>query len=251
MDTTAYLTRQGWLGSGHPLHPSGHGIAKPLLVSKKLDLLGLGQPKRDSHADQWWARDFDIALKHFNVGTSGATEPAEVAPLKTRLQLPERTVLSSPKWGMGILGNGLYGYFVKGESLSGTHTLEIMEKAKTDSCQNLQPMKIGHEAASRHKRHGKKARKRASSLTEHLSFANHFNSLTPERDICGNMTSKHSPRIVTRESETGSVEENQSRTSPAVVNTKEGSKGAKLARKSAFENKTARKKRRRRHTQNV
>jgi nucleolar protein TMA23 len=66
MDSSAYLTRHGWLGDGHALHPGG--IKKPLLVSKKANVLGLGKKKNDAHADQWWARAFDSGLKNLEIG---------------------------------------------------------------------------------------------------------------------------------------------------------------------------------------
>ncbi|MCJ1297276.1 hypothetical protein MMC08_000062 [Hypocenomyce scalaris] len=119
MDTTAYLTRQGWLGAGHSLHPGGRGIKKPLLVSKKPNVLGLGKRQHNSHAEQWWARAFDSSLKnlavdqdratgvhHVTVGGSGALEMVQNG---------------GGKW---VGKAGLYGHFVRGEGLSGTLTPE-------------------------------------------------------------------------------------------------------------------------------
>lgn len=119
MDATAYLTRQGWLGAGHSLQPGGRGIKKPLLVSKKRNVLGLGKKLHDSHADQWWARTFDSSLKslavdkdqptgthHVTVGGSGALEMVQKGGVK------------------GVGKAGLYGNFVRGEGLSGTLTPE-------------------------------------------------------------------------------------------------------------------------------
>ncbi|KAL2051449.1 hypothetical protein ABVK25_008316 [Lepraria finkii] len=63
MDTAAYLTSQGWAGHGHALHHSGRGITKPLTVTQKNNVLGIGKKKYDAHADQWWARAFDETLK--------------------------------------------------------------------------------------------------------------------------------------------------------------------------------------------
>ena len=118
MDTTAYLTRQGWLGSGHSLHPTGHGIKKPLLVSQKLNVLGIGKKKHDAHADQWWARAFDSSLKNLDVGrneTAGTTDSVRPGALGAL----EMYHAGGQKWA----GNGgLYAGFVKGEGLSGTIT---------------------------------------------------------------------------------------------------------------------------------
>lgn len=108
MDTAAYLTRQGWRGSGHSLHPSGHGIAKPLLVSKKNNLLGVGNRKSDALAGQWWLKAFDNTLKQVNIGAAdGAPKSVEEV---------------TPKFQRSFYSNALYSNFVKGEGLSGTQS---------------------------------------------------------------------------------------------------------------------------------
>lgn len=238
MDTAVYLTRQGWLGSGHSLDPSGHGIAEPLLISRKSDLLGLGKRKNEIHADQWWARDFDTTLKHLNVGTDGATETPEKEALKTGLEPLERTVRVSPKWG---LGNGLYSHFVQGEGLSGTHAPGVVEQVNTDSCQNLRAMKNEDEASSRPKRQRHKNIKRGS-LTEKNLYWRHSEYLTPRMDVCGNKTSKFNSCIVKREFEIEVEEESQFGTKPTSVNTKKGFHRAEVAPK-----KTSKKTRKERH----
>lgn len=102
MDASALLLRQGWRGTGHSLDTSNRGIAKPLLVAHKQDQLGLGK-RRVTHTtdDQWWMRAFDESLK--NIGT-GASEKSTLNQIRTK----------------GINRGGLYGFFVKGESLKGT-----------------------------------------------------------------------------------------------------------------------------------
>ena len=129
MDTTAYLTGQGWLGTGHSLHPTGRGIKKPLLVSRKSNVLGVGKKRHDAHADQWWARAFDAGLKSLQVGqneTTGAIQPVK-AGVWGQLDMLKA---GSQKWA----GNGgLYAGFVRGEGLSGTITPEIIgDKRKRD-----------------------------------------------------------------------------------------------------------------------
>ena len=115
MDTTAYLTRQGWLGAGHSLQPGGRGIKKPLLVSKKPNVLGLGKKQHDSHADQWWARAFDSSLKSLAVDKDRATGAHHVAVRGSgALEIVQK---GGGKW---IGKAGLYGNFVRGEGLSGT-----------------------------------------------------------------------------------------------------------------------------------
>lgn len=119
MDTAAYLTRQGWRGSGHSLHPSGHGIAKPLLVSKKNDVLGLGNRKNDALASQWWLKAFDTTLKQVNYGVvDGSSKPVEKAA----------SIFQRP-----FYSNALYSNFVKGEGLSGTYTPAAEPQARMES----------------------------------------------------------------------------------------------------------------------
>jgi nucleolar protein TMA23 len=99
MDTTAYLKRQGWKGDGHSLDHSGRGIRKPLLVSKKIDVLGLGLNKHAAVSDQWWMRAFDEGLK--SLGSGKDTALANVQK-------------------HGIHHGSLYARFVKGEGVAGT-----------------------------------------------------------------------------------------------------------------------------------
>lgn len=123
MDTAAYLTRQGWRGSGYSLHPSGHGIAKPLLISKKNDVLGVGNRKNDALASQWWLEAFDSTLKQVNVGAAdGVSKPVE-------------RVTST--FQRSFYSNALYTNFVKGEGLSGTQTLATKPQTRMES--NRQP----------------------------------------------------------------------------------------------------------------
>ncbi|KAI4126731.1 MAG: hypothetical protein LQ338_003595 [Usnochroma carphineum] len=121
MDTTAYLTRQGWRGDGHGLHPSGHGIKKPLLVSKKMNTLGVGKKAHDVHADQWWARAFDETLRSIN------GEKTVKASVVSSDATPTQSGVSASKWS----GNGgLYGNFIRGDGLEGT--IEAKEKLVED-----------------------------------------------------------------------------------------------------------------------
>ncbi|KAL0264310.1 hypothetical protein SLS55_000257 [Diplodia seriata] len=98
MDASALLAKQGWRGTGHGLGSTGHGIARPLLISNKQDALGLGKKKLQV-ADQWWMRAYDTGLKELGSG--------------------KQTALSSIREN-GINRGGLYGFFVRGEGLAGT-----------------------------------------------------------------------------------------------------------------------------------
>lgn len=109
MDAAALLKSQGWRGSGHSLDASDKGIKRPLLVSKKVDVLGLGINKHAAVSDQWWLRAFDQGLQNFGKGGSS-----------TLKDVREK----------GIFAGGLYGRFVKGESVPGT--LEVEEQKKQE-----------------------------------------------------------------------------------------------------------------------
>ena len=112
MDAAAYLTNQGWRGSGHTLQPNGKGISKPLLVSRKTNVLGVGKKAHDAHADQWWSRAFDETLRSLNgqTTTTRSNTTSGAADAKSQGIVPTR-------W---TTNGGLHGSFVKGESLKGT-----------------------------------------------------------------------------------------------------------------------------------
>lgn len=99
MDASAYLRNQGWRGDGHSLDQTDRGIKKPLLVSKKVDVLGVGLNKHAKVSDQWWLRAFDQGLKRLGTG--------------------EETTLGSVQ-KHGMLRGGLYGRFIKGEDIPGS-----------------------------------------------------------------------------------------------------------------------------------
>ncbi|KAI4232484.1 MAG: hypothetical protein L6R40_007381 [Gallowayella cf. fulva] len=111
MDTHSYLTRQGWRGSGNALRPDGQGISRPLLVSRKPNVLGVGQKAHDAHADQWWSRAFDETLKSLN----GQTTTKQAARTKVTAPTPTGTLPTRWTWN-----GGLYGGFVRGQALEGT-----------------------------------------------------------------------------------------------------------------------------------
>jgi hypothetical protein len=69
MDAAALLHRHGWRGKGHSLDANNRGIKKPLLVSSKRDLSGVGQKSKAVRtSDQWWARALDEGLKAVGTG---------------------------------------------------------------------------------------------------------------------------------------------------------------------------------------
>lgn len=74
MDSSAYLKSHGWRGAGHSLDQTGRGLKKPLLVSHKVDVLGVGKQKHLA-SDQWWMRAFDESLKQIGTGQKVWREP--------------------------------------------------------------------------------------------------------------------------------------------------------------------------------
>ncbi|TKA75063.1 hypothetical protein B0A49_05758 [Cryomyces minteri] len=98
MDASAYLQRHGWRGSGHSLDRTGNGLKKPLLISKKVDVLGVGIKKHDV-SDQWWMRAFDNSLKELGSG--------------------QKSTLQQVREG-GVKKGGLYGFFIMGQGVPGT-----------------------------------------------------------------------------------------------------------------------------------
>jgi nucleolar protein TMA23 len=99
MDAAGLLKKQGWRGLGHSLDSDNKGLRKPLLVSKKIDVLGIGINKADVIQGQWWLKAFDSSLKDFGTG--------------------KKSILANVK-EQGIKRGGLYGRFVQGEGVAGT-----------------------------------------------------------------------------------------------------------------------------------
>ena len=141
MDTAAYLTSQGWAGHGHALHHSGRGIIKPIAVSQKNNVLGVGKKKHDAHADQWWARAFDETLKGINATKDGATGTTEALVVTGAAKQAGQKM----RWGVQSVGNGLYSCFVKGEGLGGTLEEQDVEIGTQDGEHDAQADKLSHK----------------------------------------------------------------------------------------------------------
>lgn len=101
MDTTKYLESYGWV-QGQPLQKGG--LAKPILVSHKFDLKGIGHESKDTTT--WWETVFDGQLKTLNVDSQGISIDVEKQKTLEREEMKKK----SP----------LYQMFVKGETLMGT-----------------------------------------------------------------------------------------------------------------------------------
>lgn len=99
MNASQYLKNHGWQGTGHSLDGNGRGLKKPLLVSKKVDVLGVGLNKHAAVSDQWWLRAYDQGLQTLGTGKESALAQAQKH---------------------GVNRGGLYGRFVKGEGMPGS-----------------------------------------------------------------------------------------------------------------------------------
>lgn len=103
MDVRKHLRGLGWGGDGHSLGKNATGIKKPLLISHKRGLHGLGaKSQKESQADQWWLNAFDNALKDIGTGKESALSKVKDAGGK----------------------GSLYGFFVRGQPMEGTIGLE-------------------------------------------------------------------------------------------------------------------------------
>merc|ERR1712230_235427 len=141
MDAHALLTSQGWRGTGNSLHPTSNtiGLSRPLLVSRKVDNLGIGK-KQHRTSDMWWMNAFDSSLKGLDTSKDG-----QVIQTVTSGGL-DMVQKAGAKW-VGSKG-GLYASFVRGEGLGGTISPE--ENSST-----------GGEEESKEERRARKAAKKA------------------------------------------------------------------------------------------
>ncbi|KAF1346430.1 hypothetical protein EJ07DRAFT_160462 [Lizonia empirigonia] len=98
MNAEAYLRKQGWQALVTPLDCEGRGIKKPLLIAHKQDQLGLERRRR-------------------------LTRPTTSGGCSTLSQDSEE----------GINRGGLYGFFVRGESIAGTLGDSDSSAAPTDA----------------------------------------------------------------------------------------------------------------------
>ena len=117
MDASGYLKKHGWQGSGHSLDGNGRGLKKPLLVSKKVDVLGVGLNKHAAVSDQWWLRAYDQGLATLGTGKESALAQAQKH---------------------GVNRGGLYGRFVKGEGVPGTLGQDIWPSTKTGEVKKVE-----------------------------------------------------------------------------------------------------------------
>ena len=115
MNASAYLERHGWRGAGTSLDAGGQGLTKPLLVSQKQNLLGVGATTKATQWDTWWSTSLDCSLQRLQVANAKASKPAAA---RTEMKdgaapnlEPPRSASSKPRQ---------YGGFVREEDLEGT-----------------------------------------------------------------------------------------------------------------------------------
>ncbi|CAD6592246.1 MAG: hypothetical protein ASARMPRED_006131 [Alectoria sarmentosa] len=174
MDPAAYLTNQGWRGDGHALHHSGRGITKPIHISQKTDVLGIGKKQHDAHADQWWARAFDDTLKGLNATKNEEKGKTEGVAFSSGAEALQMIGIGGAKWvGQG----GLYSNFVRGESLRGTLIPEEKDHRETLSQSGGQrKRKRGSNdvditaAAAKDVKKNKKKRRQQEDISEDLEL---------------------------------------------------------------------------------
>ncbi|KAH7403188.1 hypothetical protein BKA64DRAFT_443123 [Cadophora sp. MPI-SDFR-AT-0126] len=160
MDAHALLTSQGWRGTGNSLHPTSNtiGLSRPLLVSKKVDNLGIGK-KQHRTSDMWWMNAFDSSLKGLDTSKEG-----QVIQTVTSGGL-DMVQKAGAKW-VGSKG-GLYASFVRGEGLGGTISPE--ESTGSESGKDVgnggggekKRKRGGGEEESKEDRRARKAAKKA------------------------------------------------------------------------------------------
>jgi nucleolar protein TMA23 len=132
MDAHAHLLSLGWAGPGHSLdsrpppqhkgrrglaydptkqNNTGRGLVKPLLISQKKNMFGIGKKTHEPAAgNEWWLKGFENALS--NIGKKGGSEAT------SGTATPESASASAS--GYRGKHTGLYGFFVKGQQMEGT-----------------------------------------------------------------------------------------------------------------------------------
>lgn len=160
MDAHALLTSQGWRGSGHSLHPTddAQGLSRPLLVSQKQNVLGIGK-KQHHTSDMWWMNAFDKSLKGLDTSKEGHV-----------VQTVNNGALDMvAKGGSKFIGSGgLYSCFVRGESLVGT--MQTLEGTRNEERSPRKKKSNKHNGETKEERRARKAAKRAQKA-EKLDIA--------------------------------------------------------------------------------
>lgn len=158
MDASALLKSQGWRGSGHSLHKTDDsiGLAKPILVSRKNNTLGIGR-KNHVTSDQWWLNAFDEQLK--SLDTSGKTS---IVQTKENTKLAGLLTLGAGKYSGA---NALYACFVSGGLLQGT-VKPNTEGESTDTTPEAEVAPPSRKETKAERRERKEAKRRRKTERE-------------------------------------------------------------------------------------
>jgi nucleolar protein TMA23 len=174
LNASAHLQSLGWAGPGHPLNPNaykqkgsrglaydpsaskttnashfaagGNGLIRPLLVSKKEGNLGLGRRAHEPQkGNEWWLKGFEAALKK-DGSTAGNSSAAGSGTSTPRMkqeeageELQRRVNVQAGRFG------GLYGFFVRGETVGGTIGEEDGEAERRGKKRKSEVLAAGEE----------------------------------------------------------------------------------------------------------
>ncbi len=163
MDAGGLLSSQGWRGHGHTLHATDDstGLARPLLLARKDNRLGIGSKEHGATSDQWWLNAFDQQLKGLD------TSRPDVVVVQTVRRGALNAAASGPgsRYGGAV---GLYASFVSGGMLQGTirEDSPAADTASTPEADGPGPRKETREErrARREARRSRKADKVARRL---------------------------------------------------------------------------------------
>lgn len=238
MDAHALLTSQGWRGTGHSLHKSDDsiGLAKPILVSRKNNVLGVG---RKSHvtSDQWWLNALDEQLKSLDTSSkTGIVQKKTPGSKTTKLD-----ALLTHGAGKYSGANGLYSFFVSGGLLQGTlikHDGERnTEATATPEAEEAVPVRKESKEERRARREEKRKRKAAKLAKQEAAAA---------AAESANLIKKKSSSRSNEKSKGASKSDKTSAPAAAATTAKQGSKkrGDKESKAERRARKEAKRKRR-------
>jgi len=160
MNASAVLEAHGWRGRGHTLHATDDstGLARPLLLPRKDNKLGLGK-KPHATADQWWLMAFDQQLQGLDTSKKGLV-----------VQTVTHGTLNAVAAGGGGKyqgAAGLYASFVRGGMLDGTITpKESMASEEEKQVKETTEQRRARREAKRLKKKEKAAARQAEARDE-------------------------------------------------------------------------------------
>ncbi|KAL4400067.1 hypothetical protein ACI68E_002982 [Malassezia pachydermatis] len=120
LNTSEYLTKQGWSGHGTPLDGErGRGLRKPIIIPQKRNLGGVGQ-NRD-RAVEWWDDIFAAGAKALAIGPAAKKETTP-----TNSNVPRRALSTLAK--QEHARRMLMSNFIRGEVVSSMSLTEEMDE---------------------------------------------------------------------------------------------------------------------------